>query len=214
MDADHFDFTPPPRVDYVIVAGQSNALGYTVTAAELPAGYVPDARVQIWTPDGWATMDPGHNTGTANNPEAWGPEVGFALAWGRDHGADDVLRIVKSAKGSTGLAADANALDWSPFSRGELFDTTTDMVTASGAQGATVLWYQGETDAADPVKARDYWDNLNMLRNIAGGEWGGLNGWISGYGAFAGERGPDGLHFNGAGQLYNGQAFYDEWVGQ
>lgn len=151
----------------LIIAGQSNALGFRVTPAELPADYHPDAHVQIWTDAGWATMTPGVNTGTPANPDAWGPEVAEAMKWTAAHPGED-LYIVKSVKGSTGLAADPNELDWSPQSRGEMFDATaakvhaaTDALTASGhaVSFVGVDWMQGEQDAISATKAAAYLAN-------------------------------------------------------
>lgn len=161
----------------IILAGQSNALGFLNTG---PAPYAPTARVQIWcdtngdgVPDAWNYMLPGHNTGSLANPNVWGPEVAFAQKWLAAHPlATDNLWIVKSAKGSTGLAEDPGMgiLDWSPESTGELFDTTTAIVTAAmaalggGPYAFTaydgLLWMQGEQDATDQTKANAYLANL------------------------------------------------------
>ena len=120
----------------IILAGQSNALGYLNTGA---APYVPTPRVQIWAdtngdgvPDAWNYMNPGVNTGTPENPTVWGPEVGFANSWLATHPTGN-LWIVKIAKGSTGLAADPAQIDWSPSSSGEMYAQATAAIAAARA---------------------------------------------------------------------------------
>jgi hypothetical protein len=159
----------------VIFAGQSNALGFGNTG---PAPYIPTARVQIWADtdgdgvgDAWNYMRPGANTGTPANPGVWGPEVEFANRWRADHPADDqVLWIVKVAKGSTGLAQDEAAFDWSPASAGEMFDRAAGAANAAMhnldgspyafSQYDGLFWMQGEQDATDPTSAAAYEANL------------------------------------------------------
>jgi hypothetical protein len=170
----------------IILAGQSNALGFLNNG---PAPYQPTSRVQIWAdtngdgvPDAWNYMLPGHNTGTLANPDVWGPEVGFANKWLAAHPFGN-LWIVKSAKGSTGLAKDTGQgiLDWSPESAGELFDTATAIVTAAKANLANgafafdaydgLLWMQGEQDATDQAKANAYLANLKDFITHARASW-------------------------------------------
>ena len=163
-----------------LFAGQSNTLGYL---NEGPAPYVPTARVQMWTDtngdgvgDAFNYLRPGWNTGTAANPHAWGPEVAFAAEW-LDHNAEGTLYLGKVAKGSTGLAQDEGALDWSPESTGELFDQATrvshDMRATLGVERLDgIAWMQGETDATDAAKASAYHDNLAEFAQEARFEWG------------------------------------------
>ncbi|HEY8570833.1 sialate O-acetylesterase [Phenylobacterium sp.] len=215
--------------ELVVVAGQSNALGYQVSPSELPAWYQPTAQVQIWTDAGWRTLTPGVNTGTPANPNAWGPEVAFAHAWVQEH-PGETLYIVKSVKGSTPLA-DAPGEDWSPRSDGSLFDATTAKVAAAraalgGAVSTTVLWFQGEQDASSPAWADAYAANLAELQAAAAQEWGAsrfLMGRIdTDYGANATvqqAQGPgfntdeflkqgDNLHLTGQAQIDSGFSFY------
>lgn len=169
---------------HIIVAGQSNALGYLNTGA---APYVPTARVQIWADtngdgvgDAWNYLNPGVNTGLPANPTAWGPEVEIANRWLADHATGN-LWIDKVTKGSTGLAQDANALDWSPESRGEMFDAATASVDAARhnldatgyafARWDAVEWMQGETDATDQAKALAYGANLTDLLSHVRADW-------------------------------------------
>lgn len=151
----------------LVVAGQSNALGFRVGAAELPAyARQADPMVQIWTERGFEPMRPGINTGTPNNPTAWGPEVEFAHDWRRDHPGERLF-IVKSTRGSTALAADPKHADWSPASADKLFASTARAAAAAGVQvgfqPSLILWMQGEQDATDAAWAHAYGDNLTVL---------------------------------------------------
>lgn len=163
---------------FVVFAGQSNAVGFGMTPDLLPA--VSQAihwGTYIWNQDagGFEVMIPGVNTGTAGCPQAWGPEVAYAEAFRRDH-PDEPLYIVKSAKGSTGLAQDDAHLDWSPASEGELFDLTADEIQAARAAAGgppvdAVMLMQGEQDAFDAVAAAAYADNLRDWLTAIRAEW-------------------------------------------
>lgn len=156
--------------DVVVLAGQSNAVGYGLTAADLPPGAgAPDPEVLIWQDDRFAPLKAGTNTGTPRQPGTWGPEVGFARAWRAAHPGRR-LYLVKYARGSTSLAQGPGR-DWSPAT-GELFAEASAEVeqakTALAAQGLQprlvgVLWLQGEADAADPAMAAAYGRNLTDL---------------------------------------------------
>jgi hypothetical protein len=218
----------------LIVAGQSNALGYGVTRAELPARIAPDPRVRIWSGGRFVTMRPGVNTGTALNPDAWGPEAEFADRWRRGHPKGG-LYIVKVTKGSTGVAPDPRELDWAPRSR-ELYAETTAAVAAARAAlrepvATVVLWHQGEQDAADRAKAAAYAANFAELRRRMLATWGDpqlivarINGtlWAGSpvravqdrYGAYSTDGFPlqrDRLHLSAEGQVRNGAAAYSEY---
>lgn len=164
--------------DLVVLAGQSNAVGYGLTAADLPPGAgARDPEVLIWQGDRFVPLRPGANTGTPRQPGTWGPEVGFARAW-RAAQPGRRLYLVKHARGSTSLAMGPGP-DWSPGS-GELFAEATQQVEAAraalAAQGlqprlAGVLWLQGEADAADPAMAGDYRRNLERLIRAIRQRW-------------------------------------------
>lgn len=149
----------------VVVAGQSLALGFGVSPTELPPAWRAGPDVMIWRTDHFEVMQPGVNTGTPANPQAWGPEVGFAIAW-REHHPGETLYLVKSAKGSTGIADDPTQLDWSPASH-ELFDAATADIAAAKVTAwlpvSAILWVQGQQDAIDPAKAAAYQANLGEL---------------------------------------------------
>ena len=131
----------------------------------------------IWDNAGgyWEEMVAGVNTGTEICPEAWGPEVAFAESF---HLANpgEPLFIVKSAKGSTGLAESPDALDWSPNSQGEMFDLTAERVAQAraslgGAEVDGVFLFQGEQDASDAASAAAYGENLVAWLAAIRAEW-------------------------------------------
>lgn len=156
----------------VILAGQSNALGFGLGPKDLPTGQEPDKDVLIWNGKAFETMRPGDNTGTPLNPQAWGPEVAFARAWRADHPAGRLF-IVKSVKGSTALARNPE-LDWSPQS-GELFALTGDRIHAAQAglklPVSAILWMQGEEDATRPDWAQAYEANLSAALSAMRAGW-------------------------------------------
>lgn len=216
----------------LIVAGQSNALGFQITGAELPSWYAPDARVQIWTATGWQTMEPGVNCGIKHQLGAWGPEVGYAAAWLADPAnAGQTLYVVKHTDGGIGLAANPGAVDWSPSSVGEMFDGATAKVAAAkatltGPFHTTALWFQGEQDATNATDAGNYATNLAGLQSAAATSWGVDDfqyGRIStglayndvvqaaqsaGFDTDHEPKQADGLHFTGAAQIDHGAEFY------
>ena len=176
----------PPRCDappaLVVVAGQSNALGYTLSRADLPRRLRgPMPAVWIWeaSKERFSPMTPGENTGSPNNPHAWGPEAQFAWRWRASSCAP--LYIVKYARGETGLTPDEARLDWSPGSAGELFDAASSQISAAKAALAdkglaprlqALLWMQGETDASDKAKAAAYELNLKSFITQVRARWG------------------------------------------
>lgn len=161
---------------FLIFAGQSNAGGFGLTAADLPAPLAgwTDSHVQIWTPTGWQVMQAGVNTGTPTNPGMWGPEVKEAYDFRQAHPTEDVW-IVKDTKGSTPLAQ-ASGLDWSPSSSGELFDETAAQVAAAraslgGVHVDAIFWTHGETDATDSAQAAAYQVNEQVFLSAARAAW-------------------------------------------
>lgn len=160
-----------PARAFIVLAGQSNALGFGLTDRDLPpAARTPDPRVMIWNGATFVTMQPGVNTGSPRAPHAWGPEVEFARRWRAAH-PDGVLHILKHARGSTSLAADPGMRDWAPESRELFAETETEITEARAtleAEGAppqvtAILWMQGEQDATEPEKATAYGVNLVNL---------------------------------------------------
>ncbi|RAK56866.1 sialate O-acetylesterase [Phenylobacterium deserti] len=183
-------------IELVVFAGQSNAVGFPNNSATLPAEMrAADPDVRIWKNGAWVVLQPGVNSGGANQPQLWGPEVAFARRWRADHPAD-VLYIVKVAKGETALAA-GPGLDWSPASQGELFAQTSSTIGAARAalarQGlkprvGAIFWMQGEQDAVTPTAARAYRGNLKAFFERVRTAWGGLDVPIV-YGRIADEAG-------------------------
>jgi hypothetical protein len=165
-------------VAFVVFAGQSNALGYGMDRSTLPGdAAAPLGSTFIWNNDGWRweVMQPGVNTGTPAHPQAWGPEVAFALGFRAGH-PDEPLYIVKSVKGGTGLAQDPDAMDWSPASRGEMFDLTTQRVavaraTLHGPVVDAVFLFQGEADAMTATAAAAYEANLRDWLAAIRADW-------------------------------------------
>jgi hypothetical protein len=169
----------PKPVDLVVVAGQSNAVGYGLDAAEVPKELRrSDPGIRIWNGSAFVPLAPGANTGTVKYPQSWGPETGFARQWRATHPSGELF-IVKSAKGSTALAA-GPGLDWAPASR-ELFADTGQAVrkarAALAASGRTprvtaILWMQGEEDAGDRTRAGAYRTNLTRALAAMRADWG------------------------------------------
>lgn len=164
--------------ELIFIGGQSNAMVFGNTGS---FSYEPTARVQIWDDqnqdgvgDGFRIMVPGVNTGTLNNPNVWGPEAELATRWLADH-AEGTLFIVKVAKGSTGLAENASAVDWSPQSNGEMYDAATSAVAsakaATGLELSAVFFAQGESDAYDFGVAGSYGANLVNLVDHMRADW-------------------------------------------
>jgi len=179
MDLAPVCHTPPALI---VVAGQSNALGYTLGPADLPHNFgrsVPDVWIWEASKARFTPMTPAQNTGSPNNPKAWGAEVQFAFRWRAAFCSP--LYIVKHARGDTGLAADPQELDWSPSSSGELFDATAAEIAAAkaalAAKGFTprvkaLLWMQGEKDASEESKGTAYEANLRDFISQVRTRWG------------------------------------------
>lgn len=146
--------------------GQSNMGGYLNDG---PAPYTPNNFVYIWDAQthGWEAMVPGVNTGIKASPHSWGPEVQIANEW-LEHWLPnhpgDVLAIVKSWDGGIGLAQDSTQQDFSPESRGEMYDKTIAMIKAAGdaiggQRPVVTMIMQGETDGFDFSKSQAYMKN-------------------------------------------------------
>lgn len=162
--------------ELLILTGQSNQLGFGVTPDTLPDYATTNPQIQIFNrqSQSFEAMVPGVNTNNKSN--FWGPEVQYAHQWAKDH-PGETLYIVKSVEGSTGLAQDANAPDWSPSSVGDVFDKTTARVLAAkdligSIDKVTLIHAQGEEDATSAAKAGAYLDNLTAFVGAARVEWG------------------------------------------
>lgn len=180
---DHLGASTDCQPIMVVVAGQSNALGYTLSATDLPPHLaVPAGGAMIWDQErrAFANLRPGTNTGSPNQPRNWGAEAQFAYRWHAEHPCAR-LYIVKYARGETGLAPDPARPDWSVRSPGELWDKATAEINAAKAALATrglrpplaaVLWMQGETDGETPAKAAAYEVNLKAFVDGVRTRWG------------------------------------------
>lgn len=174
-------------IHFIVLAGQSNAAGHGMTAATLPANLDAFDFGQTFIWGGaygvpyWGVYDPGHNSGDSDAPGAWGLEAELLRGIRLAH-PDDTLLVVRMAFGSTGLAADPAAMDWSPASSGELFDFTTATIerartafTRATGEAAprpdAVVWMQGEQDATSAASAAAYHDNLQALLTEVRSDW-------------------------------------------
>lgn len=163
--------------DLVLVAGQSNAVGFNAKPSELPAD-AADREIQFWwrcgdpPPDErdsnsagkWATLQaqplgdprpprPGRQFGNfAQADGGFGPEIGFARTlYIRQH---QLLSVVKVAYSGTSVSS------WNPADAGAngacyraLVTETKAAIAAAKAQGTTLrlralVWVQGESDAS------------------------------------------------------------------
>lgn len=163
--------------DLVIVAGQSNAVGFDARPSELKKNPT-DAKVLFW----WKCGDPPPDEHDSNSSNAWthlqpqplgdpikprrgrqygnyaqaaggfGPEVGFARTWQPSH--KHGLAIIKTAFSGTGIGR-----DWDPDSHTEsgacfraMMEEIQKATAAAKANNIMLrprafLWVQGESDA-------------------------------------------------------------------
>jgi len=160
---------------FVAFAGQSNMTGYAMSLATL-AGvgwHAPDPLTHVWNnrASRFEVMRPTLNT----NAYSWGPEVAFAMRFRAAH-PDRPLYIVKTSAGDTSLAQDLNDdLDWSPASRGEMFDRAQGRIDQAsrvlGRRPDAVFISQGETDAFDRAAARAYRANFGAYLDAVRDRW-------------------------------------------
>jgi Carbohydrate esterase, sialic acid-specific acetylesterase len=161
----------PELVHLLIVAGQSNAVGYGADASQLPARLFRPQRDILYRYE-IGGIAPGNDfsslhwlpgDGTTIFPQFFGPE----LSLGRfvaNVSPGLQIAVVKVAFSSTSLA-----FDWDPNRNGSLFDTLAAMVAdvmadlaANGKAGKVdgVFWMQGEADANNQSWANAYQSNL------------------------------------------------------
>jgi hypothetical protein len=178
--------------DLILVAGQSNAVGYDAKVSELPAD-AEDKDILFW----WRTGDPppdGHDSTSggkwthlqsqpkgnpvyqfgnfANADGGFGPEIGLARALYAK--GNKQLAIVKAAWNGTGMAH-----AWNPADPGDggscyraLVSETKVAMAAARSQGITLrlralVWVQGESDAnatAAPRYEKALGDMIAALR--------------------------------------------------
>lgn len=185
--------TPPPTVNLVLLLGQSNAVGWALTArlqntVYNPAGYgVAPPRVKIWYKDSranpdlaaddgqWQDYRAGANSDVNASPrDQFGPELSLAQRLVATTGND--VYIVKAAFGGTSLSPLAGTSppgNWTDTNARIALDyyfrrAVRDLRAAR--PGVTIrfqgiLWWQGESDAAVNIPATEYRNRLDNLRS-------------------------------------------------
>lgn len=166
----------------IAIATDSQGVYFNSSPSTLP-GYLADPGGYIFKAGAtyWGYMVPGENTGTANNPTAWGIEVPLSH-YLHQLFPGDTFGFVKIAVGSTRLDQTAGTLDWSPNSTGELFDQMTQTIADarsafSVAQGypapqvSAVVMMLGTNDATDAGAAARHEANLVEFFAAAREEW-------------------------------------------
>lgn len=180
--------------DLVLVAGQSNAVGFNAKPSELPAD-AADRDILFW----WRCGDPPPDARDSNSAGKWthlqaqslgdptpprpgrqfgnfaqadggfGPEIGFARTlYKKEH---KPLAIVKVAYSGTSVSS------WNPADAGAggacyraLVTETQTAIAAAKAQGITLralVWVQGESDASAagvPLYEKKLGDMITALR--------------------------------------------------
>ncbi len=150
--------------DLILIAGQSNAVGYDAKPSELPADEA-DKQVMFWFRAGdpppdefdvtsggkWTTLQPQpkgnpapktkgpRQYGNFSNPDGgFGPEIGLARALVAKE--KKPLAIVKGAWSGTGMAQDWNPADSGPGGScyRALVTETKDAIAAAKSQGITL----------------------------------------------------------------------------
>ena len=164
---------------FVVFAGQSNMGGPGADATDLWPAWRADPLTRIWDAGvrAWVELRPGVNSGYADLPGVWGPEVAFAVAF-RARFPDEPLHIVKAVHGGTGLSPDPDPWkdDWSQLSSGELLDDVAEIVRAAsgalgGAKPSVVFFGQGEEDANSAAAAGAYQQNLAAVFARMRADW-------------------------------------------
>ena len=135
-----------------ILAGQSNMVGW----APIPAGEKTDPRIYVFGKDyRWRIAD--HPIEDAqdqvdfiseNRIAGFGPAMSFAFT-SLEHHPDIVIGLIPCAKNSSGI------IQWQKdLSDQSLYGSCLKRVRAASPMGnlAGMLFFQGETDAADPVR--------------------------------------------------------------
>lgn len=155
--------TPEPSQLVFVLAGQSNMVGFGVTAD------LPDELRAV--PSNLRYYLDGQST-TFAEQVSFGPEVAFAHRMSEAF-PDREIVLIKHAIGGTSLLAwapvwdsaraeiTANAAVGPLYSH--LMEYVADAPLESDAELGAVLWMQGERDARYPEAGRDYLPNLEVL---------------------------------------------------
>ncbi len=184
---------PKEPEELIIVAGQSNAVGFDAKPGQLTESDI-DAKIPFWwrcgdpPPDthdtmskGWTTLKPqslgnpikprkGRQYGNyAQKEGGFGPEIGFARAY--YEAGNTNFSIVKAAFSGTGIAR-----DWTPDTNAKngscyraLLTETRRAIAAARRDGRTlgvkaIIWVQGESDA-NAKDAPQYAERLKTMMN-------------------------------------------------
>jgi Carbohydrate esterase, sialic acid-specific acetylesterase len=176
---------PVPTTDVILIAGQSNADGYGLTSADLPAHLVPsDAGIKIYNGTSFVTLTNGSNNALlcvgSSSTHTWGPEAEFTYQY-RLVNPTKTVYIVKYAVDGTKLYNDGVA-NWNPAFAGSYFDQmvtyTNGALNALSGVSPTIkirwlLWMQGESDATDStIEANAYSANLVSFLSAVRDRWG------------------------------------------
>lgn len=143
------------RMRLFILAGQSNMVGW----APIPEGEKTDPRIYVFGKDyRWRLADhPIENAAdqvdmvSENRIAGFGPAMDFAFA-SLEHHPDIVIGLIPCAKNSSGI------IQWQrDLSDQTLYGSCLKRVRAASPMGeiAGILFFQGETDAADPIQYPD-----------------------------------------------------------
>ncbi len=141
-------FVSPPRI--VIVAGQSNMVGYRTTVQDLaPRWRKAQDGCFYWKGTGWIPLQ----ANKMNQKSAFGPELTLAQ---RLAGIDESpVGIVKVARNGSYLER-----HWSPARTDGLFSKLIDQSQAALASGKShlygMIWLQGEADSLNEEDANLY----------------------------------------------------------
>ena len=142
-------------VNLVLMAGQSNMVGYKTDEMSLPARWrKPIPKASVWSDGQWQPLQAGGNY----QRKGYGPELSFANEFlNNPESPDDgnPLGIVKVARIGSYLSR-----DWEPDIENGLFDALVSQARAAMAAGPVVLkgliWIQGEADSINEKDAKAY----------------------------------------------------------
>ncbi len=145
------------KLNLVIMAGQSNMVGYKTHVEDINAAWrKPIDNAFIWQKGAWQPLQPGGGY----QKKGFGPELAFAHDFCQAEGAR--IGIVKVAKVASYLTT-----DWNPDREGGLFSILVDTVRAAMMSEEVVLrgvlWVQGEADSITEVDANAYKGNLESF---------------------------------------------------